>query len=130
MLFKKKSSPETALHYLLTIPISCSSSKTYEISQDEIRFFDALADQLTANGLTKQLQVTRMSTGALDVHYGGYPIGKVGLHGKHVYMQILHTLSEETRTGECYHMVEGSTDTLMEAIPMWIRYIRYVMKDK
>lgn len=93
-------------------------SKYCEISDSEEVFIKYLLLKLHQNNQKGFIQLTRMSSKAIDVSYNRYPIGKIKLQGNKTWMQILISLNEQD------NLENESIESYVDAIDLWVAYIK------
>ncbi len=97
----------------------------FETSDDEDKFFRKLILNALENNLEpKNFYFEPMSNKSFSIHYQDFPIGRIKLHGRKTYMQIIN---EPFGVNKLYDL---SLDEYMTHIPEWIKYIEHCIDLK
>lgn len=91
-------------------------SKIYNLIEEEEKFFNFLYSKLNIDENIR-ISLMRMSGGDLEVYFDSFYVGRVKLQGRKHWIQIL------TRAGST-KKYEGSLDTILPKVEMWVKYIR------
>lgn len=94
--------------------------KVFEVNSNEELYFNNLFLKLTDEE-NKRIVIHRMSNGAVEPYYNGYPLGKIKLQGKKHYMQIFKSLYK-------FDVIEGTVLDFIKRIDDVILYIRKYCK--
>lgn len=93
-------------------------TKTFAVNEFEEQFFEKLSSSLTETENSK-ISLFRMSDGTLSVEYNRYPIGKVKLHGRKHWIQVL-------KGSYTSRVIEGKLEQLIPYIEQWVKYLRKI----
>ena len=95
-------------------------TKTFAVNVDEELYFEKLYSKLT-DAENQKIILHRFSDGAVEPYFNNYPLGKIKLHGRKHYLQILKSLHK-------YEVVEGSVKDFIKRIDDVVLYLRKYCK--
>lgn len=112
---------QTYINLISNIKCNSNQAKSMPITDDEEKFIKALIAACNKIHMVSCLKLERLSNGTFNVWCNRY-VGKIKLHGKKTYMQILKGKYGIRTIENC------SFNEYLSNISKWISYIVYCNK--